>query len=326
MPLSQSQIEARRTGLGCSELSSVLGLNPYRGEFDVWARLSLPDVTIDETDPDGTDDDPREWGNLLEEPIARKYAAREHVEVVTSAASYRHATAPIVGHPDRLVLDPARGLEIKASDSRMAHRWGPSESDEYPDEHRVQMIGYMALTGLARWDLAALIGGNKFRVYRLARDLAVEAAIIEEVTAWWERHIVAGERPAISGSPQALKWLAVLYPKNLRPLVEPTDELVRLAREFGRFRAHEKESKESKEKIGAEIREALAEAEGFVVGLAKKPAIKVTWKANKDGSKVAWEDVATELGASPEVIEKHTHPTIGARVLRVTGTEISDGE
>lgn len=328
MPLSEKQIEARTKGVGCSELSALIGMNPYRGEFDVYARLMLPDTTITVEDPDGIDDDPREWGNILEAPIAERYAQRERVKVRTCAPdeTFRHASAPVIGNPDRLVEGCRKGLEVKTSDIRMAHRWGASGTEDFPDEHHIQCMGYMAVTGFEEWDLAALIGGNRYRVYRMERDVEAETEVIDAVSSWWDRHILTAEAPPISSSPAATAWLKRIYPRNRAPLMEPNDDLVRLAREYDHWRAAAKKAEGEKDRFASQLKEAIGEAEGFALG-GKKPSIKVTWRNNKDGERTDWPALATKLGATPADIREFTRPTVGARVLHVTGSEFkTDGE
>lgn len=319
MPLSPQQIEKRKTMIGASDVGAVLGLNPYRGAFDVWARFHLPEtpsVDLHEDDPDRLEY--RSWGNILEEPIAQEYARRNRVEIrmLRDDETWVHPKLSwFGGHPDRLLVLPKKkkGLEVKTANWRVAHRWGSPDEELFPDEYRAQCVSYMAIGECDEWDLAALIGGSDFRVYRMHRDAKLEASIIEGLEEFHAEFIVGGNRPAITTSPQAGAWLKKLFPRDTAPLIPATKELVDLARHFDDVHEKAKAAESEKEFVGNQLREAIGDAEGFAWG--KKS--KVTWKANKDGVKVDLEAVVKELGVPDEILQKHTRITPGARVLRV---------
>jgi len=313
MPLTAEQVEARRHGLGGSDASAIVGVNPYRGPLDVWARFHLPTEHVESA--------PARWGNLLEPAVCEEYAHREGVKLRTVEASVRHPEHPwMLANPDRLVVGARRGLEAKTAGIRQAARWGEgdgSEPGDVPDEYRIQCHHYMAVFDYDEWDVAALIGGQDFRVYRLHRDLEMEEMLIEAEREFWERYVVTGRQPPADASPNAEEWAGRLYPRNTLPPVEATDERVAAALEYDRARAATDVAEEQKRAASARLRALIADSEGFRWGAKNK----ATWTNNKDGIAVDWESVAREIGAPEELVQKHTHVKPGPRVLRVAVKE-----
>lgn len=322
MPLTAHQVAAREHALGMSEIAAVLGLNPYRGPFDVWARFHLPAESQELHEDDPGRPEFRAWGDILEEPIAQEYARRERVEIrrLADDESWQHSKLPfLVGHPDRLLVGRRKGLEVKTANIRVAHRWGSPEEEILPDEYRLQCAGYMALGEYECWDLAVLIGGSDFRIYRLRRDLELELDMLAGLEVFWKENIIGGVRPPVASSPQAEEWLRRLFPRNRRPLIDATPALVDLAREYAAARDSAKEAEAHKEHLGNQLREAIGDAEGFRWGL--KGRFKATWTTNKDGVTTDYEAIVAELRVPEELVQKHTRTKPGARVLRVAVEE-----
>lgn len=311
MPLSPEQIAARKNAIGCSDLGAIAGVNPYRSAFDVWARLSLP---VEESAPSQAS----EWGTALEAFIAEKYARDHGVEIREETKTLIHPEFPrLVGHPDRLIVGQPKGLEIKTAGYRQAHRWGDVEENIIPDEYRIQVAGYCALTGFDEYDLAVLIGGQDYRVYRLTRDHELEAMLISAAREFWTNHVETGIPPSVSDSPAAAEWLKKIYPRNHLPEMQATDAAVKAAIACAEARQLCSSAETVKERTENDLKALIGEAEGFRWGRRSK----ATWTNNKDGIKTDWETLAREAIAEHDLqplIEKHTTTKPGARVLRVS--------
>src|SRR5689334_16414020 len=53
-------------GIGASEISAVVGMNPYASPWSIWLRKTGQAPDVEETEP-------MEWGNRLEPAIRQKY-------------------------------------------------------------------------------------------------------------------------------------------------------------------------------------------------------------------------------------------------------------
>jgi len=194
----------RRTGLGASDMGAVLGLDPYRTPFQVWQEKTGRIPPFDGNLATRT-------GAWLEEFIAQEYCRETGQRVQRWTACLRHPTAPLLAHPDRLVIPAGqyrahirnqvrtdKGLECKHTSVYAAgaqSEWGAAGSDQIPARFLLQCAQNMALANVPHWDLAVLIGNGEFRVYHLHRDAELEDLLIEEGSRWWRDHVVADIPP-----------------------------------------------------------------------------------------------------------------------------------
>lgn len=201
-------------GIGGSDIGAILGFNPYRTAFDAWSEL-----TGRTSRGEGPTSEAAEWGSLIEPVVAERYARTNGVPLYGNGADrYRHRAMPwITGRPDRLVTDAdavfTHGLEIKTTSKFNADDWGPSGSADVPERVACQCRWYMILTGLRRWDVAVLIGGQEYRQYALVADDEIERYMIATAARWWEDHVLADRPPPIDASPSAESYLAGLVRK-----------------------------------------------------------------------------------------------------------------
>ncbi len=281
---------ARRTGLGGSDIGAILGLSPYRTPVDVWAEKTGRAPGQEETLQ-------MRFGTYAEEFVAREYTAKTGHAVQRFTPMLRHASAPVLGNVDRLVIPEGakvashkqeirtdRGLECKAASvfaSFNADDWGDKGTDQVPASYLVQCATYMALTGCSLWDLAVLFGNQEVRVFNLKRDAELENEIIARASEWWDRHIVADVPP----EPTCEADIKRLYPSDNGTAVEAntkTIELIARAVEL-RHQISELEAElEGDKKAGTigvigSLKAYMGEASRIVLGCDEL----VTWKQAK---------------------------------------------
>jgi putative phage-type endonuclease len=304
----QTWLAERKKGVACSELAAILGVSPWQSEMDVWAnkRNLVPDV------PDNII---FKTGRELEPLVAREYAEMEKVELIEGEL-IRHASAPLLGTPDRLVKGMSRGLEIKTVQSPYsADKWGEPGTDQVPLFYATQVAGYMAITGFKEWDIAALFVGSEIRVYRVQRDLELEAEILRRVSDWWTRYIINEAEPAIDGSAACANYLSQKYQRNTLPLIGANEEVEQLLADLFAIRDQVKADDAIQTEYENKLKAIIGEAEG-IQGICGR----ILWKKNKDSQKVDWEAVARELNSPPALIEQHTTVKPGPRVFRATAS------
>lgn len=214
MTLTPEQLLERQTGLGGSELGAVLGVDGWKTALDVWCSKArgvhgeipplakpLPEIDTPSAFAPIVEAEPAVAGQILEQGIVDLYCHRTGARVRKSGTRRHPKHRWAIATPDRLVdheedVDDdhvfARGLECKLVGHFMSDEWG---HDEPPERVWVQCQWGMAITGLVRWDIAALIGGSSFRTYRVARDDAFIDDALAIAGDWWERHVIADWPP-----------------------------------------------------------------------------------------------------------------------------------
>jgi putative phage-type endonuclease len=158
----------RRTGLGGSDVAALLGLDPYKSAFAVFLEKTgqAPPVDLSENEH-------VEWGNILEEPVGRKFARKTGLKIARVNKVIRHPYFPwAIAHIDYRIVGVKEGLEVKTAGYWAARSddWGESGTDVIPANYMCQVQWYMGVTNWKRWHVAALIGGSQFRDYVIERD------------------------------------------------------------------------------------------------------------------------------------------------------------
>lgn len=298
----------RSTGIGASEVAALLGLDPRKTPLSLW---------LDKTGnaPPFEGNRFTEMGQRFEPVIADAYAEREGVELETCGTT-RHPDLPhVFATPDRRVVGTNRLVECKAVFSpRIMVAFGEDGTSDYPEHFAVQAMVQAAVMDAEDVHLAALLGAD-LRVYRVPRDHDRERRLLDLIDAWWQRHIVGGERPPMDGSEAAKAYLDRLFPKNQRMLFEAeTPGAIELVRRVLESHTAKKAAEEEFEAAKQDLQFLIGDADGIHAdGIGK-----VSWKRANGSLKTDWEAVARELGAPDEVVMKHSKSVPGSRRFLVT--------
>jgi putative phage-type endonuclease len=177
-------LKARHGGLGGSEAATALGLNPYQSAYELCLdKMAPPRLDEDEPGPD----DPRWWGNELEDDVATAFEVATGLTTVPAPGLLASIAYPFMyASPDRLVLDGdtlVGLLECKTTNHFRATEW---VDDELPTPALLQTHHYLIVTGLPRAWVAGLIGGQRFVVKDVAPDPALHQHIIQAERTFWQ--------------------------------------------------------------------------------------------------------------------------------------------
>lgn len=189
-------LEHRRKGIGSSDAPAILGLDKYRGPFDVYTDK------ISEESSDGSTRMMR-LGTHLEDGIAQAYAEETGSEVTKPTHMYAHDHRPWqLANVDRFTDNAGTlgVLEVKFSTRYDDWDEGP------PEGYEIQVMHQLAVTDLDYADLCALVGRD-LRVFRIDRDDAFISNLTEIEAAFWEQ-VGKREPPAVDArSGDSLKRL-----------------------------------------------------------------------------------------------------------------------
>jgi len=306
-------------GIGASDAAAAAGVNPWKSPIELWEQLQG-------IAPRPRDDNPAmAWGRMLEQPIRQHYADRFAVQVHVPPLSLFRADAPWRrASPDGLVVDDAacfvRGLEIKTASQYAAADWGPDGSDEVPIQYAIQCHWGMHVCQIDSWDLAALIGGRDFRVYRLHRDAELERDLVAQVDCFWHEHVLPCEPPPPDHTKAFRDYLCRRWPDaraDYLPADEATSALVASALRNARLL---KELEKEQDEIRNRLRAAIGDWSGLETIHGR-----VHWKPQRARRVIDWEAAALELATAAgwdrerfdAFAELHRRPTEPLRPLRL---------
>lgn len=312
----QQWLEARRQGIGGSDIAAVLGLSPWRTALDVWRDKVEP-----QPEPQKLAE-PMYWGQVLEDVVAREYVSRtsrriQRINSLLRAPGRDWAIASI----DRAVIEPGRRAHVRADgtlagaqgilECKTAHAatltdWGRDEDpDGIPVHHAAQGMWYLGVTGLPWCDFAVLIGGQRFLLRRLERDEETIRAMFERAEEFWRKHVL--ER--IPPEPQNSRDVLSLFPQDNGEKLEADEQLLEA---YNAARA-------AKARMAEAEAEFEAAAERIKVALGGRSALTlngipiVTWKAARPTRKTDWQAVCREAGVPQEIVDRHTVEQPGSR-------------
>lgn len=195
----ESWLQARKTGLGGSDIAAILGLENFTSALEVFY-----DKTSDYSRDLGARGHFMEWGNILEPVILKQWADERGLSYTTSKFLVQSDTLPfLISSPDSFILkgEPIEGAEIK--NVRSDYNWDP-----YPERIYAQIQHYLLVTGLPLWHLVALVAGNKLIHHEILPDKEFQGRIALAAEKFWTEHVLTGIPPEPDGSESASKALS----------------------------------------------------------------------------------------------------------------------
>lgn len=292
-------LQERTKGIGGSDVATVLGLNPYKTPFSLWEEKTGKA----EGSPAG---EAAYWGTTLEDVVAKEFSKRTGMKIQRvnfllstgengwmrgnidrAIVNEQIAKTVRVNKPEKaaetgLMLSTDVGLECKTANAFMADKWGPSQEAEIVSgnvvtEHQIplyyetQIQWYMAVTGIKKFYVAVLIGGQDFRMYEVRRDEDVIKAIVEKCHAFWFKKVLADVPP----DPINADDIKKLYARDDGEMVEASNDEAADIGELRTIRERIKELQDQEKAVANRVILAIGEKSGLLIGGEKA----VTYKA-----------------------------------------------
>ena len=298
--------DERRGGIAVSELSAIMGLNPYKTPIQVFMdKHGMSEDTQDNL--------AMKLGRKLE-PVIGELFTEETGLRVTGGELTQHPKRPLIlGTPDFLVLDEPSGMEAKSTGYLKQDDWGPQMSDMVPMHYLMQCHGYMAVCDREAWFLSVLVGGNRdFRIYKITRDRDVENRMLDFAEQWHETHVVQGKAPELDATKSTDAYLKRMFPKHQTDeLLSATAEQHRLMEEYAIARNALKDLETKTTLIENQLRAEIGDAAGIVTN-----GFRATWKSNRDSEVIDTKALVSTLDSA--LVQRFTSTKAGARVFRFT--------
>ena len=171
-------LENRKSGIGGSDAGAIMGVNPYRGAYSVWADK------LGKTDP-VDDNEALRQGRDFEEYVARRFAEKTGLRVRREYGMLRSDAWPwMVANIDRRIIGERAGLECKTSRDIHMKRY---KNGDFPLEYYCQCLHYLAVTGWDKWYLAVLVYGTDLLTFEIKREDVEDdiGALIKAEESFW---------------------------------------------------------------------------------------------------------------------------------------------
>jgi len=273
-PLTPEWHEARRHGIGASEIAAVLGISPWESPFSLYWR-KVNGWQVESSDEMRT-------GTILEPAIANWAADQidpnENV-IVAAYGLVAHPNRPWqLATPDRVVgwrnnCGPCDlGLPFPCSCDQLHpnspllavleckwtgawHGWGDDGTDQIPVHYRAQVQWQCDVLDVADWYLAVL-GPSGFRLYRGRRDER-DLSVMREHGRRFVARLEAGNPPPIDDHQATLAVVRQLHPV----LVDETAEVApSVAAGYLRAAAMKRKAEALKDRYEALLRAEMGDA------------------------------------------------------------------
>jgi putative phage-type endonuclease len=279
-------------------------MNPWKSPYTLWLEK-----TGSVEPEDISDKDVVHFGTLLEPIVAQEFCRREGKKV-KQCGLYRSKQYPFMTASfDRLLVGEDAGLECKTTSAYKGKDW---EAGKIPPSYYVQCMHYMMISGLPKWYIACLIGGNKFVTWEIDRDEDDIAALMEAEIKFWEK-VQRQIPPEVDGSDSCTKALQERFSGGqIEPVTLPKEAIALLDR-YDELKELEADIKAQKQDIQNHICELLGNNEIGLVGEGEN-ARKVTWKTVAGRTTIDAKKLKAEM---PDVFEKYAKKSADSRRFSV---------
>lgn len=197
-------LAARRTGIGGSDASTVVGLNPYSSLFYLYNdKLGLL--------PEKEDSEAMRQGRDLEQYVAERWMERTGKRCRRNNTMWRSVEHPyMLADIDREVVGENAGLECKTTS---VYNRADFAAGNISPTYYVQCMHYMAVMGYDRMYLAVLVLNSGFYDFVIERDETEIAALTAQEASFWQR-VTEHDPPPPDGSEATRDALRELYPRE----------------------------------------------------------------------------------------------------------------
>lgn len=275
----------RKSCIGGSEISAILGNNPWKSALAVYEDKISESV-------EGFDNERMFWGRANEDTVAREISRRLGADVRRKNAIIRHPHLHYCGASiDRRFVKPDPtpwwwqpdwervGLEVKTAGVDQRSAWmqhGP------PAYYLDQCRWYLYVTGWDAWVIGCLFGGNELKTWLVERDADWESTAGAAAAAFWA-DVQLRNPPSPSGLDCDSEIIRQYFPRTV-PLseVEYSEPVERWLEQYRQAADDEKRSKKAKTQAAQELRLLLGDAESMKLPDGRGT---ITCKEDKNGNR-----------------------------------------
>ena len=291
----------RESGIGSSEVATIVGLNPWETPYQLWRRKIGLDAPKQENFA-------MKAGHYLEDAVSLFWQDETGQQVIKSSAGdwliVNNERPYMRVSPDRTYW--LAGLPHNKSNKGILECKTTQmsiDADDLPKHWFCQVQYQLGVAELEQGSLAWLCSGREFGYKNLAFVPDFFAWLVEEVDKFWIDNIQGKQEPTAAN----VQDILLKYNRHTDgKIVEVNDEI---------FAAYQ-DLKAVKDELSAIEEQKVALEEKIKMGFGDAEAISyggqtlATWKAPKPSSKF---DAKAFTAAYPDLAKEFTIPTQGAR-------------
>lgn len=249
-------LKLRRKGIGGSDASVVMGKNPWRSIQQLWE---------DKTGKTPVQENSNEytyWGNVMEGIIRKEFMNRTGLKVRQKHFMMFHPQFQFMfADVDGIVTDE-RGekciFEAKTVSQYREEEW---RDGKIPVEYMMQVQHYLAVCGMQKAYIAALIGGNHFIYHTILRDEGMIAELVHAEKQFWDYNVKCDIRPEIDDSSATKDFLDKKYRDSVKDSVKLDRSLEAVLKQYQEVESQLKDMEQKKTGLSNQLKAALGEHE-----------------------------------------------------------------
>ena len=294
-------LEHRKTGIGSSEVATIVGLNPWETPYQLWRRKLGLDPAKDETFA-------MKAGHYLEDAVAQFWHDETGCEIIKRSSGdwlIANKERPYLQvSPDRTYWLPGmtknntnKGiLECKTTQSQI-------DADDLPKPWFCQVQYQLGVAELEHGSLAWLCSGREFGYKDMEFVPDFFAWLVEEVDKFWRDNILGRQEPSV----HSVQDILLKYARHTDGKVtEVSEDVYNAYSELKEVRDQVAALEERKISLEERLKFAFGDAEAISYG-GKTLA---TWKTPKPSNKF---DAKAFQEANPELAKNYMIQTQGTR-------------
>jgi predicted phage-related endonuclease len=199
-------------------------------------------------------------------------------------------------------------LECKNAGRNGAKLW----RDGVPEYVLLQVHHQLAVTGKQAADVAVLVCGNEYRCYRITRDEALIARLIQLEAKFWD-YVTRDIPPPADGSDSAAMALQALYPFDNCEVLDLSEDVEMCAAfaDLNAVRSVLSSNNETEAQLKQKIQQRMGNASQAVFDNGS-----VSWKRSRDTVVL---DTDKLLASQPDLLQRFPMNRSGSRRFLVSG-------
>jgi putative phage-type endonuclease len=294
-------LKYRESGIGSSEVATIVGLNPWETPYQLWRRKVGLDAPKQENFA-------MKAGHYLEDAVAQFWHDETGQDIIKSSAGdwlIVNDERPYMRvSPDRTYWladmphnNANKGiLECKTTQMSI-------DADDIPKHWFCQVQYQLGVAELEQGSLAWLCSGREFGYKNLALVSDFFAWLVEEVEKFWLDNIQGKQEPTTAN----VQDILLKYNRHTDgKIVEVNDDIFAAYQDLKAVKDELSTIEEKKAALEEKIKLGFGDAEAISYG----GQTLATWKAPKPSNKF---DAKAFTAAHPDLAKEFTFPTQGAR-------------